>query len=58
MSYKTKGISIVIPAYNESGAISLVLKNIKLDLDGLVDEIIVVDDCSIDDNLKRQKMRM
>ena len=55
MSYKTKGISIVIPAYNESGAISLVLKNIKLDLDGLVDEIIVVDDCSIDDTLKKAK---
>ena len=55
MSYKTKGISIVIPAYNESGAISSVLKNIKLDLDGLVDEIIVVDDCSIDDTLKKAK---
>ena len=55
MSYETKSISIVIPAYNESGAISSVLKNIKLDLDGLVDEIIVVDDCSIDDTLKKAK---
>ena len=55
MSYETKSISIVIPAYNESGAISSVLKNIKLDLEGLVDEIIVVDDCSIDDTLKKAK---
>lgn len=41
------GLSIVVPAFNEAGAISTVLKSVR---EAFPDaEIIVVDDCSIDD---------
>ena len=42
-------ISCVIPAYNESKSIALVISN----LSPFVNEIIVVDDCSKDDTFKK-----
>ena len=41
-------ISCVIPAYNEAKNIELVISKVK----PLVDELIVIDDCSTDDTFK------
>jgi glycosyltransferase involved in cell wall biosynthesis len=49
-----KKLSIIIPAYNESATITIILKRV-LDAelpDGIGKEIIVVDDCSKDDTIQ------
>jgi glycosyltransferase involved in cell wall biosynthesis len=53
--YKTlKKLSIIIPAYNESATISIILKRVfdaELPAD-ITKELIVVDDCSSDDTIR------
>lgn len=51
-------LSIIIPAYNEANTIHLILDKVKgVDLIGdLAKEIIIVDDCSQDDTIKRIKV--
>lgn len=41
-------IIVIIPAFNEEGKIGIVVSRIKKDTEGLVDEILVVDDGSAD----------
>ena len=46
-----KTIAVVIPSYNESTQIEMVLDSMP----GFVDRIVVVDDCSKDDTLNKVK---
>jgi glycosyltransferase involved in cell wall biosynthesis len=51
MTVAIKKLSIIIPAYNESATLPLILGKIKAAVlpDGIAKEVIVVDDCSTDD---------
>ena len=53
----TPSVSIVIPAYNEQGAVAATIASVHevLDAAGISHEIIVVNDGSTDDTLERAR---